>query len=147
MGHGPKSGKFSVGLVAWSTCANELSAIRDQVFIVEQNVPAELEHDPADSRYIHAVARDESGTAIATGRLLPDGKIGRMAVLGEWRGSGVGKALLTCLVEVAQRRGDASVRLDAQIHASRFYSNNGFVAEGKQFMDAGIPHIHMRRVL
>lgn len=121
--------------------------IRDQVFIVEQHVPVELERDPADVDYVHALARDSGGRGIATGRLLPDGKIGRMAVLSEWRGKGVGRNLLECLIDAAATRGDRAVRLDAQIQASGFYRRQGFVAEGEPFMDAGIPHVHMGRTL
>lgn len=138
---------FSVSLVDWSDTAAELRMIRDQVFIVEQYVPIELERDPEDVNYVHALARDASGRGIATGRLLPDGKIGRMAVLSDWRGIGVGRELLDCLIGAAAARGDREVRLDAQIHASEFYRRYGFVAEGDRFMDAGIPHIHMVKTL
>lgn len=135
----------TVNLVNWTEFSEQLRIIRDQVFIVEQNVPEDLERDPADTDYIHALARDEKGNDIATGRLLPDGKIGRMAVLQPWRGKGVGRAVLDCLVDAARHRGDKEVYLDAQIDARNFYTANGFVAEGEEFMDAGIRHIRMRR--
>jgi len=138
---------ITVSLVDWSDHARVLTMIRDQVFIVEQDVPLELERDPDDLHYIHALARDSSGRGIATGRLLPDGKIGRMAVLSDWRGSGVGRKLLDCLIGAAAARGDGEVHLDAQIHASEFYRRYGFTAEGEPFMDAGIPHIHMVKTL
>lgn len=81
---------------------------------------------------------------MGTGRLLPDGHIGRMAVLREWRGKGVGALLLRALVELARSRGHTSVRLNAQTQALGFYRRYGFEAVGAQFMEAGIPHLAMR---
>jgi predicted GNAT family N-acyltransferase len=82
--------------------------------------------------------------AIGTGRLLPDGHIGRMAVLKAWRGQGAGRALLRALVEEARRRGDREVVLSAQIHALGFYRAAGFAPEGPVYEEAGIPHQSMR---
>jgi predicted GNAT family N-acyltransferase len=118
--------------------------IRYEVFVIEQNVPVELEWDDMDKVCLHAVAYDEQGQAIGTGRLLPDGHIGRMAVRKAARGTGVGGALLEALMARAKERGDRSVLLSAQTHAEPFYLRYGFVREGKEFMEAGIPHIHMR---
>lgn len=139
--------RFHVDIVSWVDKASVLSAIRDEVFIVEQSVPEELERDPLDRDYVHALAISDQGEAIGTGRLLPGGKIGRMAVLGSWRGYGVGAALLVALVDFARERGDEEVMLDAQTSAERFYQRHGFVSEGDEFMDAGIPHIRMRKLL
>lgn len=117
-----------------------LRDIRRRVFIEEQRVPESLEWDEFDAVSLHLLAETESGIAIATGRLLPDGHIGRMAVLPEWRRRGVGYAVLLVLIEAALARGDQSVRLHAQVHALGFYGKAGFVAEGPVFDDAGIPH-------
>lgn len=92
-----------------------------------------------------AVAGD--GTPIACGRLLPDGHIGRMAVLSGWRGQGVGAAVLSMLIEMARDRGDAMVRLHAQTHAVPFYARFGFAPEGDEYLEAGIPHRTMARRL
>ena len=131
----------------WDLLREDARAIRYAVFVEEQGVPVELEWDEFDVPSVHAVARDAAGAALATGRLLPDGHIGRMAVLARARGQGVGAQVLLALVERAKARGDASVVLNAQTHAAPFYARYGFMPEGEEFMEAGIPHIAMRRLL
>jgi predicted GNAT family N-acyltransferase len=113
------------------------------VFVREQGVPEELEWDGLDPACIHVLAWDDSGAAIGTARLHPKGKIGRMAVLKEWRGRGVGRAMLRALLEVASERGLTTVELGAQIQAIGFYEREGFRVSGDIFMDAGIPHRKM----
>ena len=122
-------------------------AIRYEVFVIEQNIPAALEWDEMDAHCLHAVAYDAQGQAIGTGRLLPDGHIGRMAVKKIARGSGAGGAILQALIDAAQKRGDAVVMLNAQSQAEAFYARHGFIRDGAEFLEAGIPHIHMRRLL
>ncbi|MGH8746516.1 MAG: GNAT family N-acetyltransferase [Burkholderiales bacterium] len=125
------------------------------MFVAEQGVPAELELDRHDPQCVHALARDETGRAVGTGRLLPGeahgarivAHLGRMAVLKEWRGRGVGGVLLARLIEVARERGDTEVALFAQTHAQGFYRAHGFLEEGGEFLEAGIPHRKMRRML
>jgi predicted GNAT family N-acyltransferase len=117
------------------------------VFVLEQRVPADLERDPLDPDCRHVLARDATGRPIGTGRLTPDGRIGRMAVLRERRGQGVGAALLEALLEVARARGLPEVHLHAQQHARGFYARHGFEVEGSPFEEAGIPHIGMRMKL
>ena len=95
---------------------------------------------------LHALAFQGEG-AVATGRLLPDGHIGRMAVLKDWRGRGVGGAILEKLVAAAAGRGLRTVRLSAQVHALAFYRAHGFRAEGEVYEEAGIAHQDMRREL
>lgn len=136
-----------VTLDEWPVLKEEARAIRYEVFVVEQNVPVELEWYDMDPVCIHAVAYDESGRAIGTGRLLPDGHIGRMAVRRDARGVGVGGAILEALMEKARERGDAAVVLSAQTHAAPFYQRYGFLREGEEFIEAGIPHVQMLCVL
>ncbi len=133
--------------VAWADAADRLEGVRYEVFVVEQHVPAELEWDEADAACRHVLALDDHGNPIGTGRLLPDGHIGRMAVLAVHRGKGVGRAILAALVTMAQARGDAEVVLNAQTHAVGFYRRSGFEVTGGEFEDAGIPHVQMRRRL
>lgn len=125
----------------------DLLAVREAVFVVEQRVPPELEVDDDDPRSIHVIARDPDGRPIGTGRLTPDGRIGRMAVLREWRGRGVGSAILRSLIETARQRGAAELTLSSQVAAEPFYAGFGFVAEGEPYDDAGIPHRTMRLAL
>ncbi len=136
-----------VELGAWDKQANEATPIRHEVFVQEQGVPAEIELDEWDPLSLHAIARDGHGRAIGTGRLLPDGHIGRMAVLKAARGSGAGTAILQALMDAARARGLREVVLNAQTHAAPFYRRLGFVEEGDVFDDTGIPHIAMRRAL
>ncbi|MDO8789481.1 MAG: GNAT family N-acetyltransferase [Sulfuritalea sp.] len=96
--------------------------------------------DQRDRVSRHVIARDGNGRAIGTGRLLPDGQLGRLAVLADWRGKGVGRALLERLLEEAERQDQRRLALHAQTQASGFYRRFGFVDEGPEFMEAGIPH-------
>jgi predicted GNAT family N-acyltransferase len=144
-----------IELSDWTGARADAARIRETVFVAEQGVPTELELDVHDPHCVHALARDEAGRAVGTGRLLPSeahgervvSHVGRMAVLKEWRGQGVGGALLARLVEAARERGDTEVALASQTHAEDFYRAHGFVAEGTEFLDAGIPHRTMRRLL
>lgn len=144
-----------IELSAWSEARVEAMRIRESVFVEEQGVPAELELDRHDPHCVHALARDETGRAVGTGRLLPAeshgarivSHVGRMAVLKEWRGRGVGGALLVRLIEAARERGDTEIALSAQVHAQEFYRSHGFLEEGDEFSEGGIPHRTMRRVL
>jgi len=131
---------FAVRPVNWSVSREKLRAVRRAVFIEEQSVPEELEWDEADERAYHVLATDDEGVAIGTGRLQLDGRIGRMAVAREWRGRGVGAAILQALIELARKEGCGVVRLHAQTHALDFYAKYGFRAVGGEFEEAGIPH-------
>jgi predicted GNAT family N-acyltransferase len=135
-----------------STWANErdrvaLTAVREEVFVREQNVPPEMELDEDDPRSVHVLARAPDGTVIAAGRLTPAGQIGRMAVLKDWRGRGVGSALVELLLEQARTREMGEVLLHAQAEATDFYLKHGFEVAGEDFMEAGIPHRPRRRAI
>jgi predicted GNAT family N-acyltransferase len=136
---------FQVRLADWVRDQTALRSVREAVFVHEQAVPLELEWDGIDPQCVHVLAENEQGIAIGTGRLLPDGHIGRMAVLAQWRGRGVGSALLRMLIACARGRGAREVVVNAQTHAVAFYRRHGFVEEGGTFLDAGIPHRCMRR--
>jgi predicted GNAT family N-acyltransferase len=135
---------LEIRLLDWPAAQSDAKPIRFTVFVGEQRVPAEIELDEHDAECIHALAYVD-GRAVGTGRLLPDGHIGRMAVLQSSRGQGVGKALLRALVEAARRRGDRQVVLSAQVHAVGFYRAEGFELEGPVYEEAGIAHQAMRR--
>ena len=139
--------QFVIRDAAWSTDATLLQHVRRIVFIDEQRVPEELEWDDDDPLSPHALGLDASGNAIATGRLLADGHIGRIAVLREWRGRGVGAALFEHLMSAARRHGHDIVYLNAQTHASGFYARYGFTVSGAEFIEAGIAHVAMERKL
>ena len=132
--------KPRVELVEWAEMESAIRTIREAVFISEQRVPEALEWDGLDPLCTHALAWNDLGEAIGTARMRADGVIGRMAVLRNWRGRGVGQALLETLLHLAVKQGLQQVTLAAQIHAVGFYERAGFHAIGAPFMDAGIPH-------
>ena len=134
---------FQLRLARWPQDQAALRQVRETVFVREQKVPLALEWDGLDDQCLHMLAEDRDGNPIGTGRLLPDGHIGRMAVLREWRGRGVGSALLRALMEEGRKRGFETMILAAQVQAMPFYEKAGFVAEGDVFDDAGIPHRNM----
>lgn len=129
-----------VALGNWEELGKDASTVRHAVFVREQAVPPELELDDMDAVSVHAVAYDGQGKALGTGRLLPDGHIGRMAVLREARGRHIGSRILQALVEHARANRYEALALNAQIHAIGFYERHGFVAQGPEFMEAGIAH-------
>lgn len=136
------SGPINVSVVAYVTDGEAIRRIRDAVFVVEQGVPADLEHDDQDASAVHVLAY-AGGEAVGTGRITAEGKIGRMAVLAAHRGTGVGRLILKELLGVGARAGLAQVYCYAQCHAIRFYEGLGFVAEGPVFLEAGIEHRRM----
>ncbi len=132
--------KISIVTGDWDSLREHAQALRIEVFVVEQGVPVELEWDEADEVSTHAVAYDEEGQPVATGRLLPDGHIGRMAVRKSARGQGIGAQVLRALLEEAKRLGYPELVLHAQTHAASFYLRHGFALRGEEFIEAGIPH-------
>jgi predicted GNAT family N-acyltransferase len=135
-----------IELLSWEKARERATRIRFTVFVQEQGVPAEMEMDELDARSIHALAVVE-GEAVATGRLLPDGHIGRMAVLKPWRSRGIGGLILEKLVVAAREGGHRQLVLAAQVHAMDFYRSHGFTPIGAVYQEAGIPHRDMQRAL
>ena len=135
-----------IELMSWEEARAQASPIRFTVFCEEQGVPREIELDEHDAVSVHALVFDE-GKPVATGRLLPDGHIGRMAVLKDWRNRGLGGLMLQRLIEKARERGDKQIVLSAQVHAVPFYRAHGFVPQGSEYMEAGIRHQQMVRRL
>ncbi|MDW5376975.1 GNAT family N-acetyltransferase [Halomonas sp. HP20-15] len=127
----------------WRRLGEQAGEIRRRVFIDEQAVPQEEEWDGRDDECLHFLVRLD-GDPVGTARLLPDGHIGRVAVLAAGRGRGIGLALMQAAIEAARERGHAHAELAAQTHALAFYRRLGFEAYGAEFMDAGIPHRNMR---
>ncbi len=129
----------------WGRDGEALRSVRLAVFVREQGVPEDLEWDAEDAGAVHLLGLNAESMPIATARLLPTGQIGRMAVVPQWRGCGVGTALLREVLHLAVA-GDRPIPfLNAQISAQTFYERQGFVAEGEIFEEAGIPHRRMVR--
>lgn len=159
-----RSPGYTVGIADYRADFDALRAVREAVFVAEQGVPPALELDAADPRCVHVVARNDAGAPIGTGRLVPpdaptagDGhangdapaaaRVGRMAVLAEWRARGVGDALLRALMDAARERGWTRLLLHAQAGAIRFYQRHGFLPRGARFVEAGIEHLTLWRNL
>ncbi|SLM29657.1 putative Acetyltransferase, GNAT family [Desulfamplus magnetovallimortis] len=121
----------------------ELRTIRETVFCLEQNVPRDIEWDGEDSDCAHVIAYDENNAPIGTGRIKPDGKIGRLAILKEYRQRGIGEKILNSLIDLARNKGLNQVYIHAQTHAESFYHKRGFAREGDEFIEADIKHIKM----
>jgi predicted GNAT family N-acyltransferase len=138
---------FRVEAIDYTTGLDELRRVRETVFVQEQQVPLEEEWDALDPLCQHVIARDASGQPIGTGRLTPERKIGRMAVLSEWRGRGVGEAMLLALLDQARLKRWPEISLHAQVNAEAFYARHGFLPYGERFQEAGIEHQSMRRRL
>ncbi len=139
--------EFSVEPATWPADMAELRAVRTEVFVLEQEVPEDEEWDEFDAHSQHVIARDDKGKPVGTGRLTPKGTIGRMAVLRDWRGKGVGEAMLRVLLEIARDRHFSNIEIHAQTHALGFYERAGFVPYGEEFDECGIAHRHMRMEL
>ncbi|MEM7099781.1 MAG: GNAT family N-acetyltransferase [Pseudomonadota bacterium] len=131
----------------WHEHQTTLQNIRRLVFIEEQNVPQSEEWDGQDEGSTHFLAVSEFGHYVGCARLLPSGQIGRMAVIDEVRGRGIGAMLLEAAVEAARQSGIERVFLHAQGYAEDFYRKGGFVSFGAKFMEAGIEHISMEMML
>jgi predicted GNAT family N-acyltransferase len=140
--------QFTLARVHWADASPVIREIRTTVFIQEQSVPPELEWDEWDVRSAHVLARvRKTGEAVGTGRLLPDGHLGRMAVIKPWRGNGIGSAILNALLDIAQSKRLPVVMLHAQTQAVGFYKRFGFQIISDEFIEAGIPHRAMQRLL
>ena len=126
----------------WSEDSDELIRLRSRVFVEEQNVPVSLEMDGRDIECQHVKALI-GNVFIGTGRLLPNGVIGRMCVLGEYRNQGIGTMMLKNLVQQAIDIGHQKVLLNSQSNAIPFYQKFGFSIDSEEFIEAGIPHRRM----
>jgi predicted GNAT family N-acyltransferase len=135
---------IQVRLADWHKDNAALRRIREIVFIAEQSVPAELEWDAEDADAVHFLAL-EGDYPIGTARLLPDGHIGRVSVLKDWRGMNVGVTLIQTVLAEAEKRGLTQQMLSAQVHATAFYEKLGFAIVSDEYLDAGIPHVDMVR--
>ncbi|WNW09682.1 GNAT family N-acetyltransferase [Pseudomonas sp. DTU_2021_1001937_2_SI_NGA_ILE_001] len=135
---------ISVSVADWQKENAAIRRIRDSVFVAEQSVPPELEWDAEDSEAVHFLAC-EGDYPIGTARLLPDGEIGRLSVLKDWRGMKVGEALLGSVLAEAEKRGLKQQKLSAQVHAAPFYERFGFRVVSDEFLEAGLPHVDMLR--
>ena len=135
--------KTTLLLAEWRSHKDLLLTVRYAVFVEEQGIPASIEIDVDDEAAIHRLAIDAAGRPIGTARLLPDGQIGRVAVLREHRRKRVGSKLVKALIQDATHHGYKQVMLHAQLRSLEFYEQLGFKARGDIFEEVGIPHREM----
>ena len=137
---------FTIETADWSNERDQAAcrAVRETVFLQEQNVPVEDEWDSDDAVSRHAIARDSAGNPIGTGRLTPQRVISRMAVIKDWRGRQVGAAILDLLLQQARALNYPAVEMHAQSHAVPFYEKFGFARYGEEFLECGMKHFNMR---
>lgn len=121
---------------------SDISAIRTQVFTHEQGVDPKIDFDGLDPDATHALVMLDN-TPVATGRVLADGHIGRIAVLKEFRNKGLGAKVVLLLIEYAQKKHLNRVYLGAQKHAIEFYTKLGFTPYGEEYIEADILHQSM----
>lgn len=127
----------------WDALKPQLILVRTEVFIEEQRVPAYIEWDELDAVAIHLLALDEKNQPIGCARILKHGRVGRMAVVKSWRGSGLGNALLKKAIEVCRRLNMPKINISSQTHAIQFYEKAGFVVTSEAYIDANIWHVDM----
>lgn len=139
--------QFKIQPVSWQTHHSELSAVRFEVFVEEQGFAAEIELDGQDEHCCHVLATNESGEAVGTARLLPDGHIGRVAVLSNYRSLGIGRQMMVLLAKLAKEQGLEQVELSSQTHAIPFYADLGYESVGEIYDEAGAPHQRMIKAL
>ena len=133
-------------VIAQTTDIATCQRLRHQVFVVEQGVATELEVDGLDGQAVHLLAT-VAGRPVGTARLLAyadKGKIGRVCVLADWRGRGIGARLILAAVGMFRvTPGVETVKLGAQVQALGFYQGLGFAPVGGVYLDAGIDHQDM----
>lgn len=132
---------YNIEVATWPDDRSKIKSIRRKVFVIEQGVDPKIEWDGKDAQCLHVLAY-QGDEVIGTGRMQANGHIGRLAVLSVWRGRGVGKGIISTLIQAAQKD-HSYVYLNSQVQAIGFYETFGFVADGAVFMEAGIPHQRM----
>ncbi|MEZ9419372.1 GNAT family N-acetyltransferase [Vibrio breoganii] len=131
-----------VEIVDWQS-KDEIFLVRNTVFTAEQGIDTNLDFDGLDEEAVHALVYDND-EPIATGRMLEDGHIGRIAVLISHRGKGLGTSIMEALVDEARLRSFSRVYLGAQVHALDFYQKLGFEPIGERYEEVSIEHQTMQ---
>lgn len=126
--------------------------IRQTVFVKEQQVPANLEIDQHEAHCLHFLLLLDDGTPVSTLRILPSANgdqalIQRVATLKAYRGQGYARLLMLDVLEFLKVQGFQTAELHAQIQALSFYEGLGFEAYGDIFLDAGIQHLAMKKIV
>lgn len=134
---------FTVSLIGWHDGKLLLRSVREAVFIHEQGIPEAEEWDGQDENCRHALALSLQGDAIGCGRMQPDGHIGHIAVLAQWRKQKIGTAIMEALLDYARTHDYPQVSVDVPPHYVPFYRGIGFAEQDETPMIAGVPHQRM----
>ena len=132
--------------VEYEKYASDIQKVRNEVFVIEQNVPIELEIDGNDENCIHVIVYD-SEEPIGTARMEKDGKVGRVAVLKKYRRSGIGKMIMDEIEKIAIKNGLSKIYFHAQTSAIPFYEKIGYLVTSDEYLEAGIKHRTMEKIL
>jgi predicted GNAT family N-acyltransferase len=135
---------FVIAIVKWSGKQAELYSVRRAVFIEEQNISESIELDGRDADCFHVLASDKKGRPVGTARMDDKGRIGRMAVLHDYRRQGIGRKMIQALMDYGRKNAITDFHLSAQITATGFYNKMGFEPYGEEFIEAGMTHINMK---
>ena len=135
---------FVIAIVSWSDKQAEVTSVHRAVFIEEQNVPESIELDGRDPDYFHVLASDKNGRPVGTARMDEKGKIGRMAVLQNYRRQGIGRKMIQALMDYGRKNSITDFHVSSQVTAIGFYKKMGFEPFGEEFFEAGIKHINMK---
>ncbi len=131
---------FTAQQVDWQSASNEILAIRHKVFMIEQHFFVNSLCDSIDPECFHVNVRNKDGMVVATGRLSPQGRIGRIAVLLPYRGAGIGSEILTDLIKIARKNKLPNISLNAELDNRHFYDLQKFSANGPVYMKQGVAH-------
>ena len=136
---------LKIEIVKWRDGLSQLKNIREKVFIQEQKVTPQLEWDGMDEKAIHfLVFNDKAAIGCARAIVIKDHmQLGRMAVLKEYRGQGIGSALIEKAMTTAKLNQLSAIYISAQCHAIDFYKKFGFEVTSDIYLDAEIPHRDM----
>ena len=136
---------LKIEIVKWIDGLSQLKNIREKVFIQEQKVTPQLEWDGMDEKAIHfLVFKDEEAIGCARAIVIQSHmQLGRMAVLKEYRGQGIGSALIEQAMTTAKLNQLSAIYISAQCHAIDFYKKFGFEVTSDIYLDAEIPHRDM----
>ena len=135
---------IDIAIVNWPERQAELTSIRRAVFIEEQNVPESIELDGKDPGFIHVLASDKNGRPVGTARINRKGRIGRMAVLQDYRRQGIGRKMIKTLMNYGRKNSITDFHVSSQITAVGFWRKMDFEPSGEEFLEAGIKHINMK---
>lgn len=135
---------IDIAIVNFSDKQAEITSVRQTVFIKEQNVPENIDFDGSDTDYIHVLASDKNGLTVGTARINRKGRIGRMAVLKNYRRQGIGRKMIQVLMDYGRKNSITDFHVSSQVTAVGFYEKMGFEPFGEEFLEAAIMHINMK---